>query len=155
MCSGHPRYHPCRHTSLVWSRCPKAICSTFDQSSSSTKEYGTYNNHCNDWDLKEVKFVDWSCPLRHCRYQDKGGHWYCCECGSGPNTAGWCRATKFEKMKKSKGDRDSKSYGENIEEGEYMEVVGGCGHGCCENCIGVTLTELSRACLLAKQDDCK
>ncbi|KAK5996135.1 hypothetical protein PT974_04563 [Cladobotryum mycophilum] len=111
MCHGHPRYHPCSHTSLNWYYCPSA---------SIDLETG-YENPCRNVSFAPAQSSHLSCPLQHCYFSDKEGSWICCMCNQGPNTRGWC-ATPIVG-----GDDDMDSY---KQEGQKT-----CDHGCCDNCL--------------------
>ncbi|KAL2201907.1 hypothetical protein CC79DRAFT_1255247, partial [Sarocladium strictum] len=110
MCHAHPRYHPCNHASMSWFFCTTASCDL---------QQGT-SEPCAEARLALDQSVKMDCPLRTCKFKQKGPSWRCCECNMGPNTKGWCTMPrKIEKWDSS---------------GRKVEYMATCGHGCCENC---------------------
>ncbi|KAK0383879.1 hypothetical protein NLU13_7971 [Sarocladium strictum] len=114
MCHAHPRYHPCNHTSMSWFFCATASCDL---------KQGT-SEPCSDTRLGLDQSVKMDCPLKACKFKQKGPEWICCLCHQGPNTKGWCTMPKG-------GDRwSSSAHGNND--------VTTCDHGCCEDCIAIS-----------------
>ncbi|KAF4975053.1 hypothetical protein FZEAL_8122 [Fusarium zealandicum] len=112
MCHGHPRHHPCAHTSINWHYCPSALIDL---------ETG-YETPCSNISFAAAQPTTTDCPLQNCQFKNKGGSWTCCSCQQGPNTQGWCTMplSRFEM------NRDSFSV-------EAVETT--CDHGCCSQCI--------------------
>jgi hypothetical protein len=111
MCHGHPRYHACAHTSLIWYYCPSAKIDL---------ETG-YETPCRNATFAPAQSSSLSCPLKNCQFADKGGSWVCCKCNQGPNTQGWCSTP----MTDIQDDLDALSLG-----GDQRT----CDHGCCDDC---------------------
>lgn len=111
MCHGHPRYHECAHTSLVWYYCPSAKIDL---------ETG-YETPCRNTTFAPAQSSSLSCPLKNCQFADKGGSWICCKCNQGPNTQGWCSTPLTD-----------------IQDDMGSLRIGGdqrtCDHGCCDDC---------------------
>ncbi|KAL7921268.1 hypothetical protein ACQKWADRAFT_127878 [Trichoderma austrokoningii] len=111
MCHGHPRYHECAHTSLVWYYCPSAKIDL---------ETG-YETPCRNATFAPAQSSSLSCPLKNCQFADKGGSWICCKCNQGPNTQGWCSTPLTD-----------------ITDDIGSLRIGGdqrtCDHGCCDDC---------------------
>ncbi|KAF4954437.1 hypothetical protein FGADI_5214 [Fusarium gaditjirri] len=80
MCHGHPRHHPCAHTSINWHYCPSALIDL---------ETG-YETPCSKISFAAAQPTTSDCPLQNCQFKSKGGSWTCCSCQQGPNTQGWC-----------------------------------------------------------------
>lgn len=106
MCHGHPKDHPCSHTSMAWYYCPSAQIDL-------TKGYQT---PCKNITLAPAQRSKNDCPLKLCAFKQKGGLWQCCHCNHGPNDRAWCRQ---QVVKKASGGR---------------AVHSTCDHGCCKNC---------------------
>ncbi|KAL7941330.1 hypothetical protein V8C42DRAFT_182399 [Trichoderma barbatum] len=111
MCHGHPRYHSCAHTSLVWYYCPSAHIDL---------ETG-FETPCRNVSFAPAQSSPLSCPLKNCQFVDKGGSWICCKCNQGPNTQGWCSTP----MANIQDDLDSL---------QLEDVQRTCDHGCCDDC---------------------
>ncbi|KAH6603150.1 hypothetical protein Trco_007925 [Trichoderma cornu-damae] len=112
MCHGHPRYHSCAHTSLIWYYCPSAHIDL---------ETG-FETPCRNVSFAPAQSSSLSCPLKNCQFVDKGGSWICCKCNQGPNTQGWCSTP----VTPVQDDLDSLGLGD---EGQRT-----CDHGCCDDC---------------------
>lgn len=112
MCHGHPRHHPCAHTSINWHYCPSALIDL---------ETG-YETPCQNTTFAPAQPISSDCPLQNCQFKDKGGSWTCCSCQQGPNTRGWCT------MPSSRLQVNPESF--TIE-----AVESTCDHGCCSKCI--------------------
>ncbi|EEU42137.1 uncharacterized protein NECHADRAFT_96981 [Fusarium vanettenii 77-13-4] len=112
MCHGHPRHHPCSHTSINWHYCPSALIDL---------ETG-YETPCSNISFAAAQPTNSDCPLQNCQFKSKGGSWTCCSCRQGPNTQGWCT------MPLSRLEMDPESYTV-----EAVETT--CDHGCCSKCI--------------------
>ena len=111
MCHGHPRYHPCSHTSINWYYCPTALIDL---------ETG-YETPCSNVSFAPAQTTKLDCPLKHCDFKGKGGLWICCSCKQGPNTHGWCM------MPRSRLRRNSDTFA-------VEEIQTTCDHGCCKEC---------------------
>lgn len=111
MCHGHPRYHECAHTSLVWYYCPSAKIDL---------ETG-YETPCRNATFAPAQSSSLSCPLKNCQFADKGGSWICCKCNQGPNTQGWC-STPLADIPDDLG---------SLRIGSDQRT---CDHGCCDDC---------------------
>ncbi|KAF4464240.1 hypothetical protein FALBO_8927 [Fusarium albosuccineum] len=112
MCHGHPRHHPCSHTSINWHYCPSALIDL---------ETG-YETPCSNISFAAAQPTNTDCPLQNCQFKDKGGSWTCCSCQQGPNTQGWCT------MPLSRLSMNPESF--NV---EAVETT--CDHGCCSKCV--------------------
>lgn len=112
MCHGHPRHHPCAHTSINWHYCPSALIDL---------ETG-YETPCRNTTFAPAQPISTDCPLQNCQFKDKGGSWTCCSCKQGPNTRGWCT------MPMSRVQRNPESMA-------FEEMESTCDHGCCTQCI--------------------
>lgn len=106
MCHGHPRYHSCAHTSMVWYYCPSA----------SIDLQTGYEAPCRNVTLSPSQASRTSCPLSVCYFKEKGGQWICCQCKQGPNLQGWCTMPLHG--------------GTNLSSQLQMT----CDHGCCKSC---------------------
>ncbi|PTB72314.1 hypothetical protein M440DRAFT_1096379 [Trichoderma longibrachiatum ATCC 18648] len=111
MCHGHPRYHSCAHTSLVWYYCPSAHIDL---------ETG-FETPCRNVSFAPAQSSALSCPLKNCHFVDKGGSWICCKCNQGPNMQGWCSAP----IANAPDDLDSL----RLDDEQRT-----CDHGCCDDC---------------------
>jgi hypothetical protein len=109
MCHGHPRYHSCAHTSMVWYYCPSA----------SIDLQTGYEAPCRNVTLAPSQASRTSCPLSVCYFKEKGGQWTCCQCKQGPNLQGWCTMP----LGLSNGDVNLSS---------QLQMT--CDHGCCKSC---------------------
>ncbi|EXV06772.1 hypothetical protein X797_001494 [Metarhizium robertsii] len=118
MCSGHPRAHPCGHTSLLWNYCRSATFNTMTGESMrcGNVTFGTY--------VRELKS---GCPLSECKFKAKGGNWVCCKCHRGPNRRGWCNQPVIRLRRKLGSD----------DENEKEEADCTCDHMCCDECAVV------------------
>ena len=112
MCHGHPRHHPCAHTSINWHYCPSALIDL---------ETG-YETPCSNMSFAAAQPTTSDCPLQNCQFKSKGGSWTCCSCQQGPNTQGWCT------MPLSRLTMNPESFSV-----ESIETT--CDHGCCSKCI--------------------
>ncbi|OLN96723.1 hypothetical protein CCHL11_02277 [Colletotrichum chlorophyti] len=110
MCHGHPRWHPCSHTSINWHYCPSALIDL---------ETGV-ETPCTHLSYAIAQPSNSDCPLLNCQFKAMGGTWTCCQCGQGPNTYGWCTMT----MPKPSQHLD----------GHVTEELETCDHGCCAEC---------------------
>jgi hypothetical protein len=124
MCHGHPRYHPCSHSSVHWYYCPSAL---IDLSTGA-------ETPCSNVSFAPSQRTTSDCPLLHCRFQDKngGGGWTCCACNQGPNTRGWCT------MPLNRWRRNVCTFA-------MEEVETTCDHGCCGKCTEAGQTGLMDA----------
>lgn len=119
MCHGHPRDHPCAHTSINWYYCPTA---NIDLDTG-------FETPCNNVSFAPPQRSTLDCPLQLCGFKDKGGNWLCCECKQGPNSLGWCTMpTRI--MSQS---LNSTSFGE--------QRLTTCDHGCCRDCVSLGTSE--------------
>ncbi|KAL0932596.1 uncharacterized protein CTRU02_211559 [Colletotrichum truncatum] len=114
MCHGHPRWHPCSHTSINWHYCPAALIDL---------ETGV-ETPCTHLSYAAAQSSNSDCPLLNCQFKAMGGNWTCCQCGQGPNTQGWCT------MPKQPQDIN----------GMFTEEVKTCDHGCCSECERYCMT---------------
>ncbi|KAH7178720.1 hypothetical protein DER46DRAFT_570339 [Fusarium sp. MPI-SDFR-AT-0072] len=112
MCHGHPRHHPCAHTSINWHYCPSALIDL---------ETG-YETPCSNISFAAAQPTTSDCPLQNCQFKSKGGSWTCCSCQQGPNTQGWCT------MPMSRMTMNPESFSV-----ESVETT--CDHGCCSKCV--------------------
>lgn len=80
MCHGHPRDHPCSHTSMIWYYCPSANINLTTG----------YETPCSNVTLAPAQSSKAECPIKRCAFSNKGRRWRCCRCGSGPNQQAWC-----------------------------------------------------------------
>lgn len=108
MCHGHPRWHPCSHTSINWHYCPSALIDL---------ETGI-ETPCTHLSYANAQPSNADCPLLNCQFKAMSGSWTCCQCGHGPNTQGWCT------MPKSMQDIS----------GMNADGAKTCDHGCCAEC---------------------
>lgn len=106
MCHGHPKDHPCSHTSMAWYYCPSA------QINLTTG----YQTACKNITLAPAQRSKNDCPLKMCAFKTKGGFWQCCHCNNGPNERAWCGR---QVVKKASGGKS---------------ILSTCDHGCCKNC---------------------
>lgn len=111
MCHGHPRYHPCGHSSLVWYYCPSALIDL---------ETG-YETPCRNVSFAPAQSSNLDCPLQNCFFGEKGGSWICCQCKQGPNNQGWCTTPA--------AGIETASIEYLVEEDQKT-----CDHGCCDQC---------------------
>ncbi|KXH25564.1 hypothetical protein CNYM01_00345 [Colletotrichum nymphaeae SA-01] len=109
MCHGHPRLHPCSHTSINWHYCPSALIDL---------ETGV-ETPCSHLSYATAQPSNADCPLINCQFKAMGGTWTCCQCNQGPNTQGWCTMPKV-----------SPGYGIAAPVNESQT----CDHGCCAEC---------------------
>ncbi|CEF74339.1 unnamed protein product [Fusarium graminearum] len=112
MCHGHPRHHPCAHTSINWHYCPSALIDL---------ETG-YETPCSKMSFAAAQPTKSDCPLQNCQFKSKGGSWTCCACQQGPNTQGWCT----KPLSRLTMNPESFSL-------ETVETT--CDHGCCSECV--------------------
>ncbi|QPC76589.1 hypothetical protein HYE68_007341 [Fusarium pseudograminearum] len=112
MCHGHPRHHPCAHTSINWHYCPSALIDL---------ETG-YETPCSKMSFAAAQPTKSDCPLQNCQFKSKGGSWTCCACQQGPNTQGWCTKPL------SRLTMNPESFSP-----ETVETT--CDHGCCSECV--------------------
>ncbi|KAK2737477.1 hypothetical protein CKAH01_07548 [Colletotrichum kahawae] len=108
MCHGHPRWHPCSHTSINWHYCPSALIDL---------ETGV-ETPCTHLSYATAQPSNADCPLLNCQYKAMGGTWTCCQCGQGPNTQGWCTMPKPVQDSNGMSTEETKT----------------CDHGCCAEC---------------------
>lgn len=80
MCHGHPRDHPCSHTSMIWYYCPSAHINLTTG----------YETPCSNVTLAPAQSSKAECPIKMCAFSNKGRRWRCCRCGLGPNQKAWC-----------------------------------------------------------------
>ncbi|KAK2002772.1 hypothetical protein LX36DRAFT_727723 [Colletotrichum falcatum] len=108
MCHGHPRWHPCSHTSINWHYCPSALIDL---------ETGV-ETPCTHLSYATGQPSNADCPLLNCQFKALGGTWTCCQCGQGPNDQGWC----------------TRLMPEQDAEGTTTGAAKTCDHGCCVEC---------------------
>ncbi|EFQ25814.1 hypothetical protein CGRA01v4_14212 [Colletotrichum graminicola] len=108
MCHGHPRWHPCSHTSINWHYCPSALIDL---------ETGV-ETPCTHLSYAIGQPSNADCPLLNCQFKALGGIWTCCQCGQGPNDQGWCTRLL--------PDQDT--------DGMATGATETCDHGCCAEC---------------------
>ncbi|TDZ35599.1 hypothetical protein C8034_v000660 [Colletotrichum sidae] len=109
MCHGHPRWHPCSHTSINWHYCPSALIDL---------ETGV-ETPCTHLSYATAQPSNADCPLVNCQFKAMGGSWTCCQCGQGPNTQGWCMMPRTP----------------HNTHGMDAETSRTCDHGCCVDCV--------------------
>ncbi|KZL84441.1 hypothetical protein CI238_03580 [Colletotrichum incanum] len=108
MCHGHPRWHPCSHTSINWHYCPSALIDL---------ETGV-ETPCTHLSYATAQPSNADCPLLNCQFKAMGGTWTCCQCGQGPNDQGWCTTPMPNQGQGAISTEEAKT----------------CDHGCCANC---------------------
>lgn len=109
MCVGHPKRHPCQHTSVNYNHC---VAANFDPHTRVTTP-------CHNTTYAATIDSDAKCTNQLCYFEELGGSWICCQCHNGPNTAGWCT---FHRPRV-----ETNAYGEPVQ-------VTTCDHCCCWNC---------------------
>ncbi|KAK7442909.1 hypothetical protein Landi51_09457 [Colletotrichum acutatum] len=73
MCHGHPRLHPCSHTSINWHYCPSALIDL---------ETGV-ETPCSHLSYATAQPSNADCPLINCQFKAMGGTWTCSSSGYG------------------------------------------------------------------------
>ncbi|EGY16049.1 uncharacterized protein VDAG_07213 [Verticillium dahliae VdLs.17] len=112
MCHGHPRHHPCSHTSVNWHYCPAAIIDL---------DTGI-ETPCSHLSYAAAQPSNTDCALQNCHYKAMGGSWSCCQCQQTSNKLGWCTNIIW---KASDDPVD-------VPRAAYRQEP--CAHGCCERC---------------------
>lgn len=110
MCVGHPKRHPCQHTSVTYNHC---VAAHFDGSTRVTTP-------CHNTTYAAPVDSESKCTNQLCFFQELGGSWICCKCGNGPNYVGWCT---FDNPRTEINAIT-----------QQMEQVTKCDHCCCWNC---------------------
>ncbi|KAM9876862.1 hypothetical protein VDGL01_09044 [Verticillium dahliae] len=118
MCHGHPRHHPCSHTSVNWHYCPAAIIDL---------DTGI-ETPCSHLSYAAAQPSNTDCALQNCHYKAMGGSWSCCQCQQTSNKLGWCTNIIW---KASDDPVD-------VPRAAYRQEP--CAHGCCERCSRSTAT---------------
>lgn len=80
MCVGHPKRHPCQHTSVNYNHC---VAAHFDRHTRLTTP-------CHNTTYAAPVDSDSKCSNQLCYFEEVGGSWICCQCNNGPNNVGWC-----------------------------------------------------------------
>lgn len=80
MCVGHPKRHPCQHTSVNYNHC---VAAHFDRHTRLTTP-------CHNTTYAAPVDSDSKCTNQLCYFEELGGSWICCQCNNGPNNVGWC-----------------------------------------------------------------
>lgn len=114
MCHGHPKYHPCAHTSVSWYYCASAY---FDMTTGAVSP-------CGNPIMNDSQSTKSACPLQYCSFAAKGKRWLCCQCNQGPNTQGWCT----QRLTAQQVGIDPYAAGE-------LQMT--CDHGCCKKCTSL------------------
>lgn len=110
MCVGHPKRHPCQHTSVTYNHC---VAAHFDGATRVTTP-------CHNTTYAAPIDTESKCTNQLCFFEELGGSWICCKCGNGPNYVGWCTydnpRTEVNAIT------------------QQVEQVTKCDHCCCWNC---------------------
>lgn len=110
MCVGHPKRHPCQHTSVTYNHC---VAAHFDGATRVTTP-------CHNTTYAAPVDTESKCTNQLCFFQELGGSWICCKCGNGPNYVGWC---SFDNPRTEVNAIT-----------QQVEQVTRCDHCCCWNC---------------------
>lgn len=110
MCVGHPKRHPCQHTSVSYNHC---VAAHFDRSTRLTTP-------CHNTTYAAPIDTDSKCSNQLCFFEELGGSWVCCKCNNGPNVLGWC---VFDRPRTEI----------NAITGQAEQLTA-CDHCCCWNC---------------------
>lgn len=110
MCVGHPKRHPCQHTSVTYNHC---VAARFDRATGLTTP-------CHNTTYAAPVDTDARCTNQLCFFEELGGRWSCCACGGGPNAVGWC---VFSRPRTEV----------NAITGQAEQLTA-CDHCCCWNC---------------------
>lgn len=110
MCVGHPKRHPCQHTSVTYNHC---VAAHFDRATRTTTP-------CHNTTYAAPVDSDSKCTNQLCYFEELGGSWTCCKCSNGPNFVGWCT---FDRPRTEMNAIT-----------QQMEQVTRCDHCCCWNC---------------------
>lgn len=110
MCVGHPKRHPCQHTSVTYNHC---VAAHFDGATRVTTP-------CHNTTYAAPVDSESKCTNQLCFFQELGGSWICCKCGNGPNYVGWCT---FDNPRTEVNAIT-----------QQLEQVTKCDHCCCWNC---------------------
>lgn len=110
MCVGHPKTHPCQHTSVTFNHC---VAAQFNPETGRATA-------CDDTTYAAVVETNSKCPNQLCFFEELGRVWTCCQCGNGPNVVGWCAHDR------PRIEVNAITGGE--------EVRTECEHCCCGNC---------------------
>lgn len=118
MCKRQPLEHPCKHQSVHISYCPgsKVDPNTGEASLCGRETYDA------------MQPSPFPCRLTLCHFAELGGSWFCCQCGHGPNTIGWC-TSRDERWRVD-------PYTGAL---EHYET---CDHMCCRNCTPADLVPM-------------
>lgn len=110
MCVGHPKRHPCQHTSVTYNHC---VAAHFDGATRVTTP-------CHNTTYAAPIDTESKCTNQLCFFEELGGSWICCKCGNGPNYVGWCT---FDNPRTEVNAIT-----------QQVEQVTKCDHCCCWNC---------------------
>ncbi|KAH8771814.1 hypothetical protein F5883DRAFT_392602, partial [Diaporthe sp. PMI_573] len=110
MCVGHPKRHPCQHTSVTYNHC---VAAHFDGTTRVTTP-------CHNTTYAAPIDTESKCTNQLCFFEELGRSWVCCKCGNGPNYVGWCT---FDNPRTEVNAIT-----------QQMEQVTKCDHCCCWNC---------------------
>lgn len=110
MCVGHPKRHPCQHTSVTYNHC---VAAHFDGATRVTTP-------CHNTTYAAPIDTESKCTNQLCFFQELGGSWICCKCGNGPNYVGWCT---FDRPRTEVNAIT-----------QQVEQLTRCDHCCCWNC---------------------
>ncbi|KAI3394925.1 hypothetical protein diail_2097 [Diaporthe ilicicola] len=111
MCVGHPKTHPCKHTSITYNFC---VAAHLDRTTGMTSP-------CPNTSYAAMIDTQWKCTNRLCHFEEHGRAWTCCLCGNGPNLVGWCT------FDRPRTERNAIT--------QQLEHVTTCYHCCCKRCI--------------------
>ncbi|PSR76870.1 hypothetical protein BD289DRAFT_378407 [Coniella lustricola] len=110
MCVGHPKRHPCQHTSVSYNHC---VSARFDRTTGLTTP-------CTNTTYAAPIDTESKCTNQLCYFQELGRMWICCKCRNGPNGVGWC-------------SYDRPRVEVNAITGQAEQLTA-CDHCCCWNC---------------------
>ncbi|KAG8159274.1 hypothetical protein KVR01_010935 [Diaporthe batatas] len=110
MCVGHPKRHPCQHTSVTYNHC---VAAHFDGATRVTTP-------CHNTTYAAQIGTESKCTNQLCFFEELGGSWICCRCRNGPNYVGWCT---FDNPRTEVNAIT-----------QQLEQVTKCDHCCCWNC---------------------
>lgn len=110
MCVGHPKRHPCQHTSVTYNHC---VAAHFDRHTRLTTP-------CHNTTYAAPIDSESKCSNQLCFFEELGGSWICCQCNNGPNVVGWCTF-----------DRPRTEINALTGQPEQLTT---CDHCCCWNC---------------------
>lgn len=110
MCVGHPKRHPCQHTSVTYNHC---VAARFDRDARLTTP-------CHNTTYAAPVDTGSKCTNQLCFFEELGGSWVCCRCDNGPNAVGWCVFS-----------RPRTEVNAITGQAEHLTA---CDHCCCWNC---------------------